>query len=69
MPVFKKMKPKIKIHNLCNHNLKIKEEPKEKILKKNAELNDCIEKDNKSIFEVLFLAKTQMVHLIMQLLK
>ena len=32
---------------------------KEKILKKNSELNDCLERDNKSIFEILFLAKNQ----------
>ena len=57
LPVRKKMKPKIKIHNLNNHNLENKEELKEKILKKNAELNDCLERDNESIFEILFLAK------------
>ena len=34
LPVLKKMKPKIKIHNLNNHNLENKEELKEKILKK-----------------------------------
>ena len=69
LPVLKKIKPKIKIRNLNNHNLENKEELKEKILKKNAELNDCLERDNESIFGVLFLAKNQNGHLIMQLLK
>ena len=32
---------------------------KEKILKKNTELNNCLERDNGSIFEVVFLAKNQ----------
>ena len=40
-------------------DLENKEELKEKILKKNAELNDCLERDNESIFGVLFLAKNQ----------
>ena len=57
--VFKKLLPKIKIHNLDSLKIDHNEDMKKAILEKNIELRACLENSEKSIFELLFTAKNQ----------
>ena len=57
--VLKKLLPKIKIHNLDSLKFDHNEDIKKAILKKNIELRTCLENSEKSLFELLFIAKNQ----------
>ena len=56
----KKISPKLKICNLQNHNFDCKEEIKEAILRKKMNIQTCLESDDDSFFDVLFIAKDSM---------
>ena len=55
----KKLLPKIKIHNLDSLKFDQNEDMKKTILEKNIELRACLENNEKSLFELLFIAKNQ----------
>ena len=57
--VLKKLLPKIKIHNLDSLKFDHNEDMKKAILEKNIELRTCLKNSEKSLFELLFIAKNQ----------
>ena len=56
----KKLSPTLKICNLQNHNFDCKEKLKEAILRKNMNIQTCLESNDDSFFDVLFIAKESM---------
>ena len=57
--VLKKLLPKIKMHNLDSLKFDHNENMTKAILEKNIELRTCLENSEKSLFELLFIAKNQ----------